>query len=124
MSFSGRQSGWAVSFGVTRDSLPFDQVGYRCLGRLAVSSILGRYCCVLGFGRLYLARPPVGTGYLGILWSATSSASARQVSVLASLLGIHLCVLGVGALLLVYKVVTRRYEGLEFGRWLVRRALP
>ena len=61
-----------------------DGIGLRSAAKyVAVSSILGRYCCVLGFGRLYLARPPVGTGYLGILWSATSSAYARQVSVLA-----------------------------------------
>ena len=39
-----------------------DGVGLRDAAKyVAVSSILGLYCCVLGFGRLYLARPPVGT---------------------------------------------------------------
>ena len=39
-----------------------DGVGLRYTAKyVAVSSIRALSCCVLGFGWLYLARPPVGT---------------------------------------------------------------
>ena len=43
-----------------------DEFGLRYAAKyLTVASILALHCCVLGLGKRCLARPPVGTGYLG-----------------------------------------------------------